>query len=280
MIKQGAKIKSCATICLLPKLRGGPWIYWDGLEESIAKARQAGFDAVELFTRPIHEVDADQVMRALKLNQIELAAVGTGVGKVLYGLSLTSPEAKVRKDAIEFIKQVIEFASKVNAAAIIGSMQGIRHKEITVEQANNWLIEGLTELTDYAEKLKSCILLEPLNRYETNLMNTVAQSAIILDKIESSSIKLLADLFHMNIEEESISQTLRKFSNKIGHVHFADSNRRPVGMGHLSLNEIATTLKDIDYNGYLSAEALSYPDEKTASEQTMNAFRCFFGGNG
>lgn len=276
MIEQSAGIKSCATICLLPELRGGPWIYWDGLEESVAKARLAGFDAVELFAGPVQDIDASLVARTLKLNQIELAAVGTGAGKVLYNLYLTSPEAKVRKDAIEFIKQVIEFSSKFNAAAIIGSMQGIRHKEITVEQANSWLIEGLTELTDYAEKLKSCILLEPLNRYETNLMNTTAQSAAVLDKIESNSIKLLADLFHMNIEEESIPQTLTKFKNKIGHIHFADSNRRPVGMGHLCLNEIVATLKDIDYNGYLSAEALSYPDEKTAAEQTIKAFRYFF----
>jgi sugar phosphate isomerase/epimerase len=276
MIKQIAGIKSCVTVCLLPSLRGGPWIYWDGLEASVAKAKEAGFDAVELFTGPVRDVDANQVARVLEINQIELAAVGTGAGKMLYNLYLTSPDANVRREAVEFIKQVIAFAGRFDATAIIGSMQGMRHKEITVEQTHSWLIEGLTELADYADKLNSCILFEPLNRYETNLINTIAQSAAVLDKIGSTSIKLLADLFHMNIEEESIPQTLRNFGNQIGHVHFADSNRRPVGMGHLFLNEIAVALKEINYNGYLSAEALSYPDAKTAAEQTMKAFRCFF----
>jgi len=133
-------------------------------------------------------------------------------------------------------------------------------------------------LADYAEKLNSCILFEPLNRYETNLINTIAQSAAVLDKIGSTSIKLLADLFHMNIEEESISRTIRDYAFHIGHIHLADSNRKPAGMGHINLSEIAVALKDISYHGYLSAEALSYPDQDTAAKQTINTFNRFFEG--
>jgi sugar phosphate isomerase/epimerase len=117
------------------------------------------------------------------------------------------------------------------------------------------------------------LLFEPLNRYETNLVNTLAAGADLLESLRSNNVRLLADLFHMNIEEIDIAQALRTADHWLGHVHFVDSNRRPAGCGHLDYAPIAAALRDIRYDGYASAEVLPWPDSRAAAEQTIAAYR-------
>ncbi|MHC4332472.1 MAG: sugar phosphate isomerase/epimerase family protein [Planctomycetota bacterium] len=139
-------IKSCATISLVPSLAGGPWIYWDELEISVPKARDAGFDAVELFTASAEAVDSDALFQVLDEQEIRLAAVGTGAGKVLQGLHLVSPDVDVRRKACDFVGDMIEFGARFGASAIIGSMQGNLEAGVLREQALGWLSEALNEL--------------------------------------------------------------------------------------------------------------------------------------
>jgi sugar phosphate isomerase/epimerase len=80
----------------------------------------------------------------------------------------------------------------------------------------------------------------------------------------------------MNIEESSLPQSIRDFGAAIGHVHFADSNRRPVGFGHTAMADIATALQQINYQGYVSAEAFPWPNPDDAAQQTIQAFQEFF----
>jgi sugar phosphate isomerase/epimerase len=89
-------------------------------------------------------------------------------------------------------------------------------------------------------------------------------------------VKLLCDLFHMNLEEADIAAALRLAGPRLGHVHFADSNRRAIGLGHTDVAPIAAALKDIGYAGYVSAEVLPLPDATTAARQTMASFRQWF----
>jgi sugar phosphate isomerase/epimerase len=117
------------------------------------------------------------------------------------------------------------------------------------------------------------LLFEPLNRYETNLINSVADAIALLKRLSTSNVKLLADLFHMNIEERSIPEAIRAGGRQIGHIHFVDSNRRAAGQGHIDLAAAAGALREIGYDGYLSAEAIPYPDSDTAAAQTMEAFK-------
>ena len=87
---------------------------------------------------------------------------------------------------------------------------------------------------------------------------------------------LLADLFHMNIEEVELPAAIRAGGRNIGHVHFVDSNRRPAGLGHIDYPPIVAALREIGYQGFASAEALPYPDPDAAAQQTMKAFRRYF----
>jgi sugar phosphate isomerase/epimerase len=84
---------------------------------------------------------------------------------------------------------------------------------------------------------------------------------------------LLADLFHANIEEVDIAAAISAAGRHIGHVHFVDSNRRPAGCGHIDYAPIVAALREIGYDGYLSAEALPWPDSEGAARQTMKVFR-------
>ena len=116
------------------------------------------------------------------------------------------------------------------------------------------------------------LIYEPLNRYETNVAVTLEQGMQLLDPLPDEQVVLLADLFHMNIEEADPAQALRRAGQRVGHVHFVDSNRQAAGRGHLNFHAIADALRDIGYGGYASAEAFPVPDSRTAAAQTMEMF--------
>jgi len=124
----------------------------------------------------------------------------------------------------------------------------------TREQALAWLGEGLEELGEYAASHGQPLLYEFLNRYETNLFNRVAPTVMFLHGLKTRGVKVLADLFHMNIEEADLADAVRAGRDWIGHVHFADSNRHAIGLGHTRIEPIVAALREIGYAGYLSAE--------------------------
>lgn len=269
-------IKSSVTINLAAQIKTGPWIYWDPLEISISKAAKMGFDGVELFTASADSVDPDLLESISQRFGIKISAVGTGAGKVIKGLTLTDPNAEIRKQAITFISDMISFGSRFGAPAIIGSMQGNAFSGIEKSQAIIWLIEGLNILGNFAEKKGVTLIFESLNRYETNLINRLDDAAKLISSLNTHNVTLLADLFHMNIEEKSISDSIRSFGSSISHVHFADSNRCPVGNGHIQMKVIAEALKEVEYKGYISAEAFPCPDQDRAAKETIESFNKYF----
>jgi sugar phosphate isomerase/epimerase len=269
-------IKSAVTVSLVEEARGGPFVFWDGLEDAFQRSAELGFDAVEIFAPGPEAVNVEELRRLTETTGLSVAAVGTGAGMVKHGLSLTDLDPGQRAAAVEFIKQMIDFGGPFGAPAIIGSMQGRWGGEITHEMALDWLGDALDELGDYAEQHAVPLIYEPLNRYETNLIKTVAGGVSYLQSLETTNVRLLADLFHMNIEEASLPDAIRTGAGWIGHVHFVDSNRQAAGLGHLDFGPIANALKESDYAGYLSAEAFPIPDSETAAHQTIEAFRRYF----
>ena len=269
-------IKSCVTIALVPQIKTGPWIYWEDLEAGMAKASKLGFDAIELFTASPDAIEIPKLKEFLAKYNLELAAVGTGAGKVIHGLTLTDPDSEIRKKAVSFISDMIDFGAAFGAPAIIGSMQGNILPGNDREETLTWLAEGLNKLGEHAESKGVSLIYEPLNRYETNLLNTIEAGSKFMESLETNSVKLLADLFHMNIEEGNLEESILNWGKNIGHVHFADSNRRPMGFGHTSMKEIAEALKTVGYRGFASAEAFPYPSPDEAAEQTIREFRKWF----
>jgi sugar phosphate isomerase/epimerase len=266
-------MKTAVTITLVPTLSKGPWIYWDDLAVSIPKARAAGFDAVELFPESAEAIDEDLLARLLHQYRIEVSAFGSGAGKAVFGLHLTSLDGTLRLRAREYIARLIDVAARFGAPVIIGSMQGSLEKDVTHVQALGWLREALNELGERAKTRGVKLMLEPLNRYETDIINRIVDGMELIRSLTTDNVVLLADLFHLNIEEDSLPSAIRAAKGYIGYVHLADSNRRPAGLGHTGFEGVIEALKDIGYEGYVSAEALPYPDPDQAAAQTISACR-------
>ena len=269
-------IRSSVTISLVPEARGGPFVFWDDLENACQTAKKLEFDAVEIFAPGPDVLQSSAVSKALADNGLALAAVGTGAGWVKQKLHLSLPNASDRQKAKDFIKSMIEAGALHKAPAIIGSMQGRHGDGVDQATAMNYLADALEELGEYAAQQGVILIYEPLNRFETNLVNTIESGLHLLDRLSTRNVKLLADLFHMNIEEVRIADAIRQGGNQIGHVHFVDSNRRPAGNGHIDLSSVSAALAEIKYQGYISAEALPWPDSTTAAKTTIDSFNLYF----
>ncbi len=251
-------------------------MFWDDLDAGCRKAQELDFDAVEVFPPSATAVSSDHLSQLLQQHGLALAAVGTGAGWVKHRLHLTLPDAAARAQARDFIRSIIDFAGPLGAPAIIGSMQGRSGDGVDHATARGYLADALEDLGQHARQYNVPLIYEPLNRYETNMANTVAAGVGLLERLSTTNVVLLADLFHMNIEEVDIAAAIRAGAGRIGHVHFVDSNRRPAGCGHLDFAPVAAALREIGYRGFASAEALPYPDSESAARQTMQAFRRFF----
>jgi sugar phosphate isomerase/epimerase len=264
-------MKSSVTISLMKSSKGA-WIFQEDISICIPKAKKIGFDGVELFMAGADEVEVKFLQKLLDDNQISLSAVATGAGKSLHNLTLTSPDKNIRAKAVDYIKRMIDFGAIFNAPAKIGSIQGNIGKN-NRQEALAQLTESLDELGRYAEQRNVELLFEPLSHLSTDVINTTADGIEIIKKAGADNIKLLADLYHMDIEETDIAESIKQAAGFIGYVDFVDSDRKPAGMGHIDLKSAVDALKQIGYDGFLSAEALPWPDSQTAAEQTMETFK-------
>ncbi len=269
-------IRSCITISLVDEARGGPFVFWDDLASACREAKTIGFDAIEIFAPSGEAIDQLPLKQLLSDQQLQLAAVGTGAGWVLHRLSLSSDSRDKRTAAEDFIRRMIDAGAGYGAMTIIGSMQGSFEQGMNRQSALGYLGESLARLGEHAAAQGVHLLYEPLNRYETNLVHQLKEADQLLSDAGANNVRLLADFFHMNIEEISLAEAVCQCGPRLGHVHLADSNRRAAGMGHLVYEPIAKALKEIGYSGYLSAEVFPIPSPQEAAMQTMRSFRQYF----
>jgi sugar phosphate isomerase/epimerase len=265
------------TVSLVPEARGGPFILWDPLPLACRKAKALGYQAIEVFPPSAEGVDAGELERELRAHGLQLAAMGTGAGWVRRQLTLTSPDPGIRGEARQFVRGIIDLAGRFGAPAILGSLQGRWGRDVSRETALAHLRPALEEFGERAGALGTTFLLEPLNRYEGNVVSSVGEAADLIRTLSTRHVTILADLFHMNIEEADIPAAIRAAGPLIRHVQVADSNRRAPGHGHTEFRAVADALRSIGYAGYLSAEALPWPDPDGAARLAMEGLRKFFG---
>jgi sugar phosphate isomerase/epimerase len=117
------------------------------------------------------------------------------------------------------------------------------------------------------------LALEPINRYETSLVNSVPACLALIDDVGAGNFGVLADTFHMNIEDPSMTDSLRQAGPRLYHVHFADSNRWYPGAGHIDFAKLVHTLREIGYAGYISIEAMPMPDADTCARKSIQTLQ-------
>lgn len=242
-------------------------------DANIAKIADWGYDGVELAIRDPKLVDVDKLDRVISAHGLEVPAIGTGQAWGEEGLSFTSADPAVRKEAIERIKSHIPLAKHFGAVVILGLIRGITPEGQTHKQSMQYLTEALQECASDAALHNVQYALEPLNRYETDLIHTVAEGQDLIECVGAQNFGLLLDTFHMNIEEASIEDSIRSCGERIFHFHVADSNRWYPGAGHMDFASMLGTLSSISYQGYVSGEFMPKPDADTAAEMSIKYLR-------
>ncbi len=140
-------------------------------------------------------------------------------------------------------------------------------------QAMDWLVEALRECSEAARPQSVRLALEPINRYETTLVNTVVQGLDLIERVGADNFGLLLDTFHMNIEEPNIEASIRACGKRVFHFHVADSNRWYPGAGHLDFRSLLTALFATGYRGFVSGEFIPQPDAITSAQESIAHLR-------
>ena len=240
---------------------------------NVAKIAGWGYDGVELAIRDPRMVDGDELLRVVSAHGLEVPAIGTGQAWGEEGLSFTDPDPAVRAAAIERAKAHIPFAVGTRAVIIVGLLRGIVKPGVSQQQAMDWLVAALQDCCTAAKPHAVRFALEPINRYETTLVNNAAQGMELLKRVGAENMGLLLDTFHMNIEDASIEDSIRTCGDRIFHFHVADSNRWHPGAGHLDFSSILDVLAATGYRGYVSGEFMPMPDADTAAQKGIATLR-------
>lgn len=225
---------------------------------------ELGFEGIELAIRNPFEVDLDLLRNFLLERGLLLSAVGTGQAYFDEGLSLSSPDAAKREKAILYLKKHIEIASQFGAVVIIGLIRGRLAEHGDPEEALKLFSRHLAEIDTHARDCGVELAIEPINRYETDLLNTAKEATrhIVENNLQQTGI--LLDTFHMNIEESSWENSILSAGEYLKHIHFADSNRLYPGAGHIDFPNIVNLLNRAAYHGFISGEMLPKPDLNTS----------------
>ncbi len=248
-------------------------VFREDLKVSVRKVFELGYDGVELALANPEEINVAQVKDLIQKYNLELPVISTGRVFAEEKLWFTHPDEEIRCAAIQRVKDMIKLASQFKANVNIGRVRGNVPEDERRIEVEERFFSAMTECADFAVNYGVELLLEPVNRYETNFINSVEEAVNVAEKIGKRNVKLMPDVFHMNIEDTSILNSFKKAKQKISYVHFADSNRKAPGQGHLDFPRIISTLKDIGYDGFVTVEILPQPDPDIAAKMSIDYLR-------
>jgi len=237
------------------------------VEEKFYKAKEIGFEGIEVWGRDF--IDDEKVVEEYKKLSDE---TGIKISSICAGYThfLLDATPEERKQAREDIKKLLEYGNYMGCIGLIlvpvfgpPKISNLAPYKDAFELEKDLLLSQLPEVVEKAEKEKCALLLEPLNRYETHFLNRLEQGVEFCKKIKSEYLRIMADFFHMNIEEADIPKAIKKAGKWISHIHLADSNRILPGMGHTDFKKGFKALKKIEFDKFMVLECgVPEPKEK------------------
>ncbi len=244
----------------------GPVLFGGDIERGLGVVSRLGFSRVELSVRDPQAIDRQWLRRLLDENRLAVSGIATGQAHYTDGLSLVDLDPKRRSMCLDRLKAQIDLAAELGAQVIIGGIRGVLSMDPAERKKQEAaFLAGLHGVSEYGHRVGVSLALEPINRYETNLVNTVRDGLEVLRQVNAPNMGLLVDTFHMNIEEPDICGSVRTAGEKMCYVHVADSNRWAPGCGHTDFCKVLSTLDEIQFGGPISAEVLPRPTDEEAA---------------
>lgn len=223
------------------------------------KVKRMGFDAIEIIPFDPDGFPAAKVKRAAA--DLGLT-VNTG-----YGLpaeyNLISPDAAVRRRGVEFSKKLIDLSNEAGAEVFGGMIYcgwGYLSGRPRTDEEWKWAVGNFRAIAEHAASTSSLIIgIEPVNRFESHLINTAEDAVRFIDAVGMSNVKVHLDTFHMIREEDNIRGAVLKAGPRLGYVHACESQRGIPGRGLVPWVEFFTALRDVGYDGCVTIESFD-PD--------------------
>lgn len=260
------------------KTKFGPVVFREDLKNNILRASKIGYEAIELAVKKPGEVNVSEVIRLLEKYNLVIPAIGTGQICFDEGLSFSDPDKSIRNKAVKRVNDIITLAKNFNSSIIIGLIRGnisnfLDNFQQELELAEIRIAECIQRCLSFSEKMGTNFLIEPLIRYNSNIFTKIDEVKKFLkkfsNKLDLRRIGILADTYHMNVEETIIHESFRKNSKLIKHIHFSDSNRLAPGLGHIDFEIILKELKKSNYKGVISFEILPSPSPIIAAKKAL-----------
>jgi D-psicose/D-tagatose/L-ribulose 3-epimerase len=224
----------------------------------VRKVHDMGFDIIEVCIEDPALIDSGRIKESLTENQVGSTICGAfGPDR-----DASSEDKSIRESAIKYLEACIDVAQAIGAPLVAGPMYSAVGKTRLLspgERAEQWNlgVETLKPVADYAGERGVRLAIEPLNRFETDFINTAEQGLDLVDRIGASNVGLLLDTFHMNIEEKNIPAAIRLAGSKVFHFHSCENDRGTPGKGHVEWKEVVEALRDINYQGPVVIEAFT-----------------------
>ncbi|MDF2614191.1 MAG: Xylose isomerase protein barrel [Clostridia bacterium] len=238
------------------------------LDVSLDTLGELGFDGVEFMTLNPKELNWGQIEKLLSKNNLDLVLVCTGEIFGQEKLTFMDPDQAVRQQAIKRVKEIMDFAAYFGANINIGRVRGGFVDTLPRALSYEYALEGFTRLAEHGQRKNVKVAIEPVTYLQTNFINTAEEAIRICKEVGSDMLKIMLDIFHVNIEEKDIYQTIIDSKDYTIHMHLADNNRRYPGTCGLDFRKILTTLKETGYDGPVCTEIYQLPNQLEAAQGT------------
>ena len=230
------------------------WIVGDEpLEVSCRRLRDCGYDGIEFAAEP-YKLDADECLALMEKYNLNCRSLCGIFGE---DRDLTASGEEGEK-AVQYIRDSVDFAVRVGAGILIVVPSPVgrtaKPEGISMEELLGNAVTNIRSAADYAAGKGVKLALEAINRYETYFANTLKKAYDLAVRINHPNVGVMADLFHMSLEEANIPDSLYMIKDRLLHVHIADNTREAAGMGHTDFSSVLRTLKNIGYEGSLTME--------------------------
>ncbi|WP_426323224.1 TIM barrel protein [Microbacterium sp. E-13] len=234
----------------------------DGDVEQFDYAKDVGFDLIEVCVEDPALLTADALIAASSRTGLPISICGAfGPDR-----DVSHEDPAVRRRAIDYLKGCVDIAAAVGSPHVAGPMYSATGKTRLLPPAHrelqrSWAAVNLREVAEYAGERGVALAIEPLNRFETDLVNTVEQGVELVELIGLPNAGLMLDTFHMNIEEKDIAGAIRSAGRHVFHFQVSENDRGTPGTGHIDWTGVWAALDDIGYNGSIVIESF-LPDVK------------------